>query len=325
MQQRFAYATLLLATSVFVAPAALAQVAGGSTQSSPPAATTTGTTPDDVTPAQQAQGQDPSQDQAAEVSAPGFDASAVEDIVVVGRNIPNTIRATPQVVSVLSSADIARTGEGDIAGALARVSGLSVVGNGFVYVRGLGDRYSSALLNGSPLPSPEPLRRSVPLDIFPTTIIGSALVQKTYSVNYPGEFGGGVVNLTTKAIPEKSFVSIGGTVAADTATTSELGYTYAGGKHDWIGFDSGERKVPNFIKAAPHRAAASFPPRRSLNCPTHAPRCSRPTISCPRTCRRKRASASSRTSDRTGSALSVRRASATPSAHATRSSRHDFG
>ena len=76
-------------------------------------------------------------------------------------------------ISVLSSEDIARTGEGDIAGALQRVTGLSVVGNGFVFVRGLGDRYSLALLNGSPLPSPEPLRRVVPLDIFPTSVIAS--------------------------------------------------------------------------------------------------------------------------------------------------------
>jgi hypothetical protein len=135
-----------------------------------------------------------------EVSAPGADAPA--DIVVRGRR--NIVRATPEVVSVLSSEDIARTGEGDIAGALQRVPGLSVVGNGFVYVRGLGDRYSLALLNGLALPSPEPLRRVVPLDIFPTSVIGSALVQKSYSVNYPGEFGGGVINLTTTAIPRAS-------------------------------------------------------------------------------------------------------------------------
>jgi outer membrane receptor for ferrienterochelin and colicin len=89
------------------------------------------------------------------------------------------------VVSVLSAEDIARTGEGDIAGALQRVTGLSVVGSGFVFVRGLGDRYSLALLNGSPLPSPEPLRRVVPLDIFPTSVIASSVVQKSYSVNYP--------------------------------------------------------------------------------------------------------------------------------------------
>ncbi|MBO9622365.1 MAG: TonB-dependent receptor [Sphingomonas sp.] len=242
MQRRLAYATLLLLTSQLVSPAALAQTAGGTAEPAPAAA------PQATGPAQDQSGA-PQQD--VEVSAPGVDTSDVEDIVVVGRHIPNTVRATPQIISVLSTEDIARTGEGDIAGALTRVTGLSVVGGGFVYVRGLGDRYSSSLLNGSPLPSPEPLRRSVPLDIFPTTIVGSALVQKTYSVNYPGEFGGGVINLTTKAIPDKNFVTVGGSISADSATTSELGYTYYGGDTDWLGFDDGTRRVPDFIRNAP--------------------------------------------------------------------------
>jgi outer membrane receptor protein involved in Fe transport len=250
MQRRLAYASLLLLTSQLVAPALLAQATGGATPA-PAQTSTTATSPDgQATPQSQTPtGQDgQSADEPVEISAPGVDATAGNEIVVVGRNIPNTIRATPQIVSVLSAADIARTGEGDIAGALTRVTGLSVVGGGFVYVRGLGDRYSSSLLNGSPLPSPEPLRRSVPLDIFPTTIVGSALVQKTYSVNYPGEFGGGVINLTTKAIPAKNFISGGFTVAADDTTTSELGYTYAGGDADWLGFDDGTRGVPQFVR-----------------------------------------------------------------------------
>jgi len=130
MQRRLAYATLLLLTSQLVSPAALAQTTGQAAPA-PPAAD-----------AQEEQ-------KTPEVSAPGVDMD-LTDIVVVGRHIPNVVRATPQVVSVLSSEDIARTGEGDIAGALTRVTGLSVVGGGFVYVRGLGDRYSSSLLNGSP-------------------------------------------------------------------------------------------------------------------------------------------------------------------------------
>jgi TonB-dependent receptor len=248
MQHRRAYATLLLLTSQLVAPAVLAQTAPAPTATTPPVVQT-GTTPADATPDTAPQ-DGTTGDAPVEVSQSGFDQENVEDIVVVGRNIPNVVRATPQIVSVLSEADIARTGDGDIAGALTRVTGLSVVGGGFVYVRGLGDRYSSSLLNGSPLPSPEPLRRSVPLDIFPTSIVGSALVQKTYSVNFPAEFGGGIINLTSKAIPTKNFVSIGGSIAADTVTTSELGYVYAGGKSDWLGFDDGTRSVPSFIRNA---------------------------------------------------------------------------
>src|SRR3546814_1992042 len=177
-----------------------------------------------------------------EISGPGARPAAAE-VVVIGRNIPNAIRRTPEVISVLSTEDIARTGEGDIAGALKRITGLSVVGGRFVYVRGLGERYSLALLNGSPLPSPEPLRRVVPLDIFPTDVIASSLVQKSYSVNYPGEFGGGVVNLTTKSMPDEAYLTIGGSLAFDTETTGEIGYTYYGSDTDWTGFDEGTRDI----------------------------------------------------------------------------------
>ncbi|MCW4460449.1 TonB-dependent receptor [Sphingomonas sp. BT-65] len=231
---------MLLFTSNLVAPAAFAQ-AGAPDPATPPAGQETPPASQDVpAPADAPQ-------EEVEVSTPGADED-VGEIVVVGRNIPNVIRTTPQVVSVLTPEDIARTGEGDIAGALQRVTGLSVVGNGFVFVRGLGDRYSSALLNGSPLPSPEPLRRTVPLDIFPTSVVGSALVQKTYSVNYPAEFGGGVINLTTRAIPKEGFISLGGNVTFDTRTTSEYGYAYEGGDRDWLGYDDGTRDVPAFIK-----------------------------------------------------------------------------
>lgn len=229
------FLTTLLASTAWALPG-FAQTTA-TTPASPPSGTT-------VSP--EAGGSVDAQD--VELSTPGADAGG--DIVVIGRNIPDAVRATPQVVNVLSTADIARTGEGDIAGALQRVTGLSVVGNGFVYVRGLGDRYSSSLLNGSPLPSPEPLRRVVPLDIFPTNVIASALVQKSYSANYPGEFGGGVINLTTRAVPEETFLQIGGSVSADTVTSSELGYVYDGGRYDWTGFDSGERDTPNFIREA---------------------------------------------------------------------------
>lgn len=234
MKSKLAFGSLLLVSTQLVAPAALAQVAA------PPSGG-----------AVEGKGgslEDPDRDPPIEISAPGIDFGG--EIVVTGRNIPNVVRATPQVVSVLSTEDIARTGEGDIAGALQRVTGLSVVGNGFVFVRGLGDRYSSSMLNGSPLPSPEPLRRVVPLDIFPTNVVASSLVQKSYSVNYPAEFGGGVINLTTRAVPKESFFQVGGSIAGDTITTGNLGYVYDGGNSDFFGYDSGARKVPDIIRKA---------------------------------------------------------------------------
>ena len=178
-----------------------------------------------------------------EVSIPGG------GIIVTGRRNRNVTRSSSQVVSVLSSEAIARTGEGDIAGALGRTTGLSVVGNGNVFVRGLGDRYSLALLNGLPLPSPQPLSRVVPLDIFPTNIIASSLVQKSYSANFPGEFGGGVINLTTRAVPDESFFKINLGISGDSETTFSNGLDYFGSDYDWAGFDDGTRDVPPALQA----------------------------------------------------------------------------
>lgn len=173
-----------------------------------------------------------------EISVPGG------GIIVTGRRNRDVTRSSTQVISVLSQEQIARTGEGDIAGALARTTGLAVVGNGNVFVRGLGDRYSLALLNGLPLPSPQPLSRVVPLDIFPTNIVASSLVQKSYSANFPGEFGGGVINLTTRAVPDESFLDINVGISGDTETTFSNGLDYYGSDLDWSGFDDGTRDVP---------------------------------------------------------------------------------
>ena len=229
---------LLITTALTVPAAAFAQNAP-----TPPEPSTDVATP---APPAEAPAAEAPPEQPVEVSIPG---AAPGDIVVTGRRQANISRTAPEVVSVLGAADIARTGEGDIAGALSRVTGLSVVGSGFVYVRGLGDRYSLALLNGSPLSSPEPLKRVVPLDLFPTNVIASSLVQKSYSVNFPGEFGGGVINLTTKAIPTESFLTIGGAAQWDSETTGQNGYTYYGSSIDWSGFTNKNRNLAPALSA----------------------------------------------------------------------------
>ena len=88
----------------------------------------------------------------------------------------------------------------------------------------------------------------MPLDLFPTGLIASSLVQKTYSVNYPGEFGGGVINLTTKATPNESFLTVGVGGSWDTETTNQLGYSYYGSKSDWTGFEWSSMSIlPSWI------------------------------------------------------------------------------
>ena len=190
--------------------------------------------------------EDDQQDEGPDVSIPG----GGNIITVTGRRGPRDItRSSTQVVSVLSSEDIARTGDGDIASAISRVTGLSDNGDGRVFVRGLGDRYSLALLNGLPLPSPNPLSRVVPLDIFPTDIIASSLVQKTYSANFPGEFGGGVINLTTQAVPDEAFLKVSLGLSGDTITTFEDSIQYYGSKFDKWGFSTNRRDAPPALQA----------------------------------------------------------------------------
>jgi hypothetical protein len=173
----------------------------------------------------------------------------VEGIVVRGRFIPEVMRETSEVASIVTAEDLVRQGDDTAAQALTRLAGLSVVSGRFVYVRGLGERYSSALLNGSPLPSPEPLQRVVPLDLFPSNILAGVTVQKTYSVNYPGEFGGGLIDLQTLAVPDDSFISMGVSLGMNTETTLKRGLTYyGGGDSDSFGVDDGTRELPLLIR-----------------------------------------------------------------------------
>lgn len=174
----------------------------------------------------------------------------VEVVVVRGRFIPEPQRVTSEVANFLSAADLARTGDDNAAAALTRLTGLSVVSGRFVYVRGLGDRYSSALLNGSPLPSPEPLRRQVPLDLFPSNILSGATVQKTFSPNYPGEFGGGIIDLRTLRSPTKPFFTLKLGTGGNTQTTGASGLVYYGHPMDWLGIDTDLRRLPQRVRVA---------------------------------------------------------------------------
>jgi outer membrane receptor protein involved in Fe transport len=177
-------------------------------------------------------------------SAPAGGETEVEEIIVNGRFIPDVIRDTAEVANFLSVEDVQRAGDDNAAQALTRITGISLVSGKFVYVRGLGERYSQALLNGSPLPSPEPLQRVIPLDLFPASILAGTVIQKTFSANYPGEFGGGVIDLQTVGAPDETFLKIGVGLGGDTETTGNRGLTYYGSETDWLGFDNGARKLP---------------------------------------------------------------------------------
>lgn len=174
------------------------------------------------------------------------EAAQVDDTIVVRYQfVPDDKRVASEVSSFLSVDDIAVTGDSDIASALGRVTGLSVSEGRFVIVRGLNERYSNTLINGSPLASPEPFRRAVPLDLFPTSLISNILVQKTFSPQFPGEFGGGLIEIETSTLPTEGFFEYSFGVSADTETNFSDGLLHDGGNHDWTGFGDDTRDWPS--------------------------------------------------------------------------------
>jgi len=159
-------------------------------------------------------------------------------------------RAEKQLVEVVGAEQMKKSGDSDAAAALRRVTGLTLVGGRFVYVRGLGDRYSSTLVNGAVLPSPEPERRVVPLDLFPSSLLEALVVQKTWSPDLPGEFGGGSVQLRTRSHPEAPLLTASMSTTFIPGTTGATHALAPSGWLDVLAMDDGSRAVPAGIVAA---------------------------------------------------------------------------
>ncbi len=148
----------------------------------------------------------------------------------------------------ISTEEISRLPDSSAAQAIRRVTGVSIVGGKYVFVRGLGERYSNTLLNNVEIPSPEPNRRVVPMDIFPASLLASLQTVKTFSPDQPGGFAGGSVQVFTKDFPEALTMSLSLSTGFNTQATGTDGLTYSGGSLDFLGFDDGSRKLPEIIK-----------------------------------------------------------------------------
>ena len=188
----------------------------------------------------------------------GPQAQQIEEVMVQGRlqdSAESLVfeRLEEEVVTdILGSEMIGRVGDSNVAAALRRVSGLSLVNDKFVYVRGLGERYSSTTLNGATVPSPDLTRNVVPLDVFPTSVVESLAVQKSYSADKAATFGGGNVDIRTKSIPDSLtyFVELGGGFNSETGGDA---LSYQGGGDDSLGTDDGSRAMSGNIASALQR------------------------------------------------------------------------
>ena len=144
----------------------------------------------------------------------------------------------------LSSEAFKKVGSSNLANAIKRAPGVSVMGGKYVYVRGLGDRYTKSILNGVNIPGLDPDRNTIQMDLFPTNILDNVQIIKSFTADLPADFTGGLVNIVTKEFPSK-----------DPAISISLGYnptmhfksdyrSYKGSSTDFLAFDNGQRKIP---------------------------------------------------------------------------------
>jgi len=177
----------------------------------------------------------------------------LNEIVVTAEAVRTTevalmsIRKNSQkLMDGISSAKMSFTGDATAVEAVKRVTGVSIEGGKYVYVRGLGDRYSKTMLNNVDIPGLDPDRNTLQMDIFPTNLISNITVSKTFTAELPADFTGGLLNIETVDFPErkKLQVSIGTSYNSNANLKSDY-LSYEGGKTDFLGFDDGTRSLPS--------------------------------------------------------------------------------
>ena len=150
-------------------------------------------------------------------------------------------RNAAQISDAIGSEEMKKNTGSDAADVVKRVVGISLQNNKYVFVRGLGDRYSNTSLNGSKIPSTEFDKKVVPLDLYPAGLLDQVKVSKSYTADKPGDFAAGLVEMETLDFPLRQSASVGFGVATHSESTGEVFGTYAGG----LGFSgSGGQPLP---------------------------------------------------------------------------------
>jgi TonB-dependent receptor len=145
----------------------------------------------------------------------------------------------------ISAQKMELTGDATAVEAAKRVTGVSIEGGKYIYVRGLGDRYSKVTMNQMDIPGLDPDKNSLQMDIFPTNLIDNIVVSKNFTADLPADFTGGIMNVETKSFPEEKII----TASASISYNPDMHFnannlSYAGGDTDWLGYDDGTRELP---------------------------------------------------------------------------------
>ena len=173
-------------------------------------------------------------------------SSAKKETVASTIGLQKNMGVVSQVIGVeaIKKSPDRNTGE-----VLKRVSGVSLFEGKYIVVRGLSDRYNQAMLNGIQLSSTEPDKKTFSFDLFPASVIETLVINKTFIPEYTGEWGGGLIQVNTKDIPNTKFFNVQIGVGGNSNTLGKDFYISKGGKLDFLGIDDGYRKLPNGFPA----------------------------------------------------------------------------
>lgn len=178
--------------------------------------------------------------------------NSLEAVVIttsIKRNTENAVlnmqKKSVVVLDGLSAQAIKNTGASNLASAVKNIPGVSIEGGKYVYVRGLGDRYTKSILNGIDIPGLDPDRNTIQMDLFPTNILDNVIILKSASAEYPADFTGGIVDIVTKDFPTKPEYTFSlGTGYNPDMHFNDKYLTYTGSDTDVFGYDDGTRDLP---------------------------------------------------------------------------------
>ena len=174
-------------------------------------------------------------------------AKTFEEVVTLGVFNPtdgaeNIERYATTVTTAIDSEQLSRFGDSDVADAIKRMVGLSINEGKYANVRGLDGRYIATTFNEILMPSTDPMRRDIQLDLFPSNIVDKIEVQKSFSPDQPATTTGGSLSVQTKGIPDEKVSSFG--ISIGTNFLDEMVQSHPGSSHDWKGYDDGKRSMP---------------------------------------------------------------------------------
>ena len=183
-----------------------------------------------------------------------IDVPSLEEVFVIASFDPGSFevseRDTSNIVDTIGVEMLTRFGDSDVAASVVRVPGISVQDDKYVFIRGLGGRYITSTLNNATMPSTNPSKRTVPLDLFPSNFVSQLDIKKTFLPYMPGESTGGNLVINTKTFPDERGGSVSGSFGYVSGLTGKtVAVDSASGAFDVIGWDDGARKEDVLIKA----------------------------------------------------------------------------